>query len=450
MKTRVDFPFIMTSPFSFNSVRSIRAAAFFLVVALSVTITCELVFENSAWNTDIRKNKECIIREFTREDEPEMTAGVTPREGTNTTMFNFTLIIEDASDVSSVRLKIPNLLDIGVLGKIASGSNTTFWYRTSFSDLTHDTYAFSFEIRISTEIYILREPEMVFTISPIVSFAVTPFSGAEGTVFTFNMRYRDPGGNPPSYVLALIDNTSNYEMIKATYPENFANGVNYTVNSLDMGLEPGIHTYYPLVSVNGKNYSEHVRYKTFVVLDEIEETTEEKWYEDESCLFPLIFMMMLLLFSIINNLIMRSKMKKRRMATTGLYDGSQGLGSNRCSNCNSLVADDDTFCPHCGEYFDEETVCPECGNMISGEGAVCEKCGTTVQETKKNENILKREKWKDDIRKVRVDGNRVRRVRKARKTNTVKEETNGFMCSMCGAAVKGSASKCNECGTELE
>jgi len=326
------------------------------------------------------------------------------------------------------------------------------------------------------------------TFSPIVSFSVTPLSGVEGTMFTFNMRYLDPGGDPPSHVVLIIDNTSNYGMINATHPENFASGVNYTINlnSIEMELEPGIHSYYPDVGLNGSRYSEEDRYKTFVILPEIVETNEEKWYEDECCFIPLIFMVMLLLFSIINNLIMRSNMKKRRKAAAGSSGGTQALGTNSCSNCNSLVSDDDTFCPHCGEYFDDETVCPECGNVNLGDDTVCGKCGTTVRGIEIPEDIGNREKWKDEIRKTSRDPKRSPQVMKGTvkadavkadtvkadmvktdtvkadtvkadtvkadtvKTDTVKEDTDGFICSMCGAEVRANARKCNECGTELE
>ncbi|MDP7264615.1 MAG: zinc ribbon domain-containing protein [Candidatus Thermoplasmatota archaeon] len=430
-----------------------RLAALLLVIALSFTIYWGPLLQDPSWNVDIQNLEAGITHRPTRGEKPEMSGAVWPRDGTNNTKFNFTLTIVGAPYVNTVKLKITGHPDIDVLEKITPGSNTTFWYNSSFSDLANDTYAYSFEIEVSGDTYLHTGADQVFTIkfSPIVSFSVTPVSGMEGTEFTFNMKYLDPGGTPPTYVWAVIDNTSNYGMINATYPENFSKGVNYSISFQGMKFGPGTYTYYPVVRLNGRMYSDRYRIKTFVVLQEIEDTPEEKWYEDKCCFFPLIFMVMLLLFSIINNLIMRSKMKKRRMAGTAPLGGTQGLAGSRCSNCNSLVADDDTFCPHCGEYFEDEVFCPECGNIVPGEDATCEKCGITIRGKAITEDFQNREKWKDDIRKTRRETDRVPRVVKGTlMADSVKEDVDGFMCSMCGAAVKGSAGKCNECGTELE
>ena len=451
METRTSFPFIVKISSLANGRRFIKPVAFFLVIALSVIITWEPMFQNSLVNSDIENHEPAFIHERSRGDPP-MSAAVTPREGTNRTKFNFTLTIADAAYVSSVRLKIAELAYIDILVSTVSGSNTTYWYNGSFPDLAPDTYAFSFEIDTFTDNYSCTGGELVFIImfSPILSYSVTPPSGLEGTVFTFNMRYRDPGGEPPSYVVVVIDNTTHYEMIKATYPENFSKGVNYSTNSLGMKLGPGTHTYYPVVTLNETMYFDRHGFKTFVVLQDRKETGEEKWYEDQCCLFPLIFMVMLLLFSIINNRVMRSRMKKRKTAAPGPFGGARELGGDRCSNCNSPVSDDDTFCPHCGEYFEDETVCPKCGNVVLDEDAACEKCGFTVEGIDINENIRNREKWKDDVRKTSRASNRVPLVVKGTARTDAVNDEQGFICSICGAEVMGSALKCNECGTELE
>lgn len=177
-----------------------------------------------------------------------------------------------------------------------------------------------------------------------------------------------------------------------------------------------------------------------------------------------------------------------------------------CSECGAQVTGEATFCPHCGEYFEgEELECPNCKSILSEDDKSCPKCGKVFEkepeykdkdkiqkkklddsenEIKKPEKLFcsecggvvnanetrcpgcgllfekddlevgvkkKKEKQKQSDKQMKV-AKKITRAqeeqKKKKKEDLVADEL--YMCSICGAEIKGDLKKCPKCGTEFE
>jgi len=56
----------------------------------------------------------------------------------------------------------------------------------------------------------------------------------------------------------------------------------------------------------------------------------------------------------------------------------------QCPNCNGMVKESDTVCPHCGAMFvEDETAqfeCPACGTLVNADATTCSGCGAIFVE----------------------------------------------------------------------
>jgi len=373
-------------------------------------------------------------------DPRDLNASVFPRSGINGTLFSFNLSVPNDSGIISVELKIGNLSTVKMEDAVSMGKRTVFYRNIMLGPLPPGFYNYSFIINSTHGKFIFEDPAFhVEIVSPITSFMVTPLAGDEKTVFIFSVIYRNPSDEGPRSVNAAIDNTTHFEMRPTTSKNNFSQGVNYSINSLAMDLGPGRHTYYPVIWL--ENDRAHIPagngYVTFEIAGEKEKKkSEEEWYEDKCCFIPLVFLLMLLIFTIINNMRMKAKLKKRKRATPPDMAGMKTSGANQCSSCSTLVSSDDTFCPRCGETFDEpeETVCAECGNILREGDEFCTRCGLSFDRKIEEQVEKEREIWKKEIEELCGEN----------------ASDDKFICSMCGASVKGRENRCPRCNTEFE
>ncbi len=97
---------------------------------------------------------------------------------------------------------------------------------------------------------------------------------------------------------------------------------------------------------------------------------------------------------------------------------AEEVAINKCSNCGSIVSEDDDFCSVCGhsikalsETIETDGSCPKCGKTITNEDSYCPFCGTAIDKCKTNDTSK--------------------------------------LCTMCGAKINGNLSFCTVCGTKL-
>ena len=170
-----------------------------------------------------------------------------------------------------------------------------------------------------------------------------------------------------------------------------------------------------------------------------------------------------------------------------------------CSECGAQVTGEATFCPHCGEYFEEEEFqCPNCKTILSEDDKSCPKCGKVFEKEPEDKDKNKMQKKKSyepeklfcsecggvvkasetrcpgcgllfetDGLKAGVKKKKEKQIqsdklkKKARKITKAQEESRKrkdedsvadelYMCSICGAEIKGDLKKCPKCGTEFE
>jgi len=373
-------------------------------------------------------------------DIGDLNVSVFPQSGINGTLFTFDLSVPNDRGIGSVELKIENRTTQKMENVISIGNRTVFSRNTTLDSLPPGSYNYSFVINSTDGEFIFEDPAFhVAIVSPIASFMVTPLAGDKKTVFIFSVICLNPSDQGPRSVNAAIDNTTHFEMIPTTSKNNFSEGVNYSINSRDMNLGPGLHSYYPVIWLADDRA--HIPagngYMTFEIAGEKEKKkSKEEWYEDECCFIPMVFLLMLLIVIIINNMRMKAKLRKKKRVPPPEMGGMRTSGSNQCSNCNTLVSSDDTFCPRCGETFDEqgETVCAECGNILRESDEFCSQCGLSFDRKIEEQVEKERERWKKEIEEMVGDNAR----------------DDEFICSMCGASVKGRENRCPHCNTEFE
>ena len=440
-----------------KSIAPFFAFAFFILLMFS---PADISFSSVNTDTDIASGK-ILPWENRQRNTPaadiEMNATVSPKEGVlNLTLFNFTLSVPSTINVSGVLLRIGNATTLEMKNNWRSENRTIYWQDRYISSLSPGSYNFSFLLNTSNGTVDHTRENYSFTIRPpLVNITVEPSSGSEDERFVFSVTYRNPSGEAPLNVVAVIGNTTNRGMIPTTIPFNYSKGVSFVNDSLLRDLGPGPHSYYPVVSVGDRYYSARDEYVTFNITgDKKGGGGDDKWYDDECCLIPLVFFIFLFIFSMINNIIMRRRVKNRRSGSRNVPPpGSGGRGRNRCSNCNAIVGDEDSFCPKCGETFEDEIEleCPKCGYYSVGSEGFCPKCGVTFDRTIEVPRKSDRKKLKEEIRKLSADagqgpgGNR--NISLTVETADADEE---FICSMCGAAVRGKAYRCPKCGIEFD
>lgn len=373
-------------------------------------------------------------------DNSDLNASVFPPSGINGTLFSFDLSVPYDRGIVSAELKIENHSTVKMENAIPMGNRTVFSRNMILGSLAPGSYNYSFIINSTQGEFIFEDPSFHVEInSPIASFMVTPLAGDKRTVFIFSVKYLNPSDQGPRSVNAVIDNTSHFEMIPTTSKNNFSEGVNYSIDSRDMNLGPGRHSYYPVIWLadDRAHIPADNGYMTFEIAGEKEKKkSEEEWYEDECCFIPMVFLLMLLIVIIINNMRMKSKLRKEKRVPPPKMGGMRTSGANQCSNCNTVVSSDDTFCPRCGETFDEqgETVCAECGNILRESDEFCSQCGLSFNRKVEEQVEKERERWKKEIEEMVGDNAR----------------DDEFICSMCGASVKGRENRCPHCNTEFE
>ncbi len=231
------------------------------------------------------------------------------------------------------------------------------------------------------------------------------------------------------------------------------------------------------------------------------------------CTCLIIIIVVFITFLALNMYIMRKKVSASGLTQADLGMGgvkpevTKGGEIITCSECGAQVTGDAKFCPHCGEYFEgEELLCPVCKSIVSENDKICPNCGkvfdtkshkkgsgtkqtsstsTTEKDVRKSEKIYCSEcggvVGDKDIRcpgcgllfNGGIDSLKIHPQNKIKKMKrningkiatkvTAKEESKLnkkedkrhteeiYMCSICGAEIKGEATKCVKCGTEFE
>lgn len=76
----------------------------------------------------------------------------------------------------------------------------------------------------------------------------------------------------------------------------------------------------------------------------------------------------------------------------------------KCPNCNGDVSDKATKCVHCGYILKKETgiFCEECGAGLKENEKVCSNCGCPVENTNKQNNEVKKSKFRKSISKKKI------------------------------------------------
>lgn len=425
-------------------------------------------------NADVSCPDDAVDPNYADEARGNYTeANVYPVSGLNGTLFNFTLSLPTNTGPDAVRLTVGNCTRINVTNRFYKGNATVYHVEIKMAYLLPGRYPYSFNVSTANGSMNVGGPEHQFEIvSPIVSFMVLPAEGDGDTIFVFSVMYRDPSGAGPDHVNAAIDNGSHLPMRPSSVSDDHTLGVNYTASSSgkeNEGLYPGVHSYYPVIWIDGKAYSPVGRGNvTFSVRGEDGGGKDNTWYRNECCTIFAVFLLLLLIFSVLHSLIMRFRKQKRdKVPSTGEGGKGIGKGDSACSRCGNVVTAEDEFCTRCGDTFEHsyEIMCPGCGGSPNPKDDTCPDCGFPIGgmaasrpgeidkvSGKKGPGtvpahrlITNGDRKNDDVGVgvgVDVDDNA--------NIDDGDGDDDDFICSMCSATVGGRASRCPECGTEFE
>ncbi len=375
----------------------------------------------------------------------DFTANVTPAAGLDYTLFNFTIGVSTGKNITSITLCIGNASTITVLHHLISGGVRTYYVERSFPTFRPGTYNYTFIVETpgGRENVTGANPS-ISIVSAVRSFMVLPMSGTENTAFLFSVIYENPNGREPTGVSAVIDNNTHYPMRPASTSDDYVHGVNYTISSLSMGINAGVHSYYPVIWINETAHiSKNGTYVTFVIEGDEESGGEElEWFENNCCTILVVFIIMVIIMSILHNIIMRTRRKRGGgpPLSRGRGNGTR-VGESTCSGCGAMVIPEDTFCPRCGAYFEEggSISCSRCGGNMTDRDGICSKCGPAIHEGKED-RVRGRGAVRDGIDEVYTKENE----------STEDTDDDDFICSMCNTTVSGSMKQCPSCGTEFE
>jgi RNA polymerase subunit RPABC4/transcription elongation factor Spt4 len=267
-------------------------------------------------------------------------------------------------------------------------------------------------------------------------------------------------------------------------------------------------TYISLITGNSGKYQK-------VELTKKKKDSEDDWQNSILliCVCVMVVITVFILMLSINLYLARKKAGLDKINGIIFKDDVQrkGAGDQRtvvdgkelitCSECGTMVTEDASFCPHCGEYFEgEEFRCPGCDTKLREKDSSCPKCGRIFEDktekksdtkTKKNagkrtgklfcsecsavidENDtscpgcgleFKEKTHKEDGKKYKSMDEEIPNGKKEfahklteeeeaevqEKKENLDESEDVYMCSICGATVGESSKKCPKCGTELE
>jgi len=293
-----------------------------------------------------------------------------------------------------------------------------------------------------------------------------PVSGDTNDDFEFIIVYQDLEQKVPDYLYLYIADASESDdppPIQADLldVEYEIDGLTFTFPSKELD-DDGTYEYYFEASDPAGNVVE-----SDVKVLEVEkgEETSSSFFGDTTTVLCTITFITILVMFITAMVIFRRRTSEDVESDLG-WDKQQKEGRKAftCSECGAKVPANSDSCPKCGEDFEgEEFECPTCQTEVSEDSTKCPKCGTTFQDLdgssvtpssqhkgkgglpKDKDNVISRQSKGSHDKKESA-----KRVGPKATKGTDDLSGSEFICSICGAKVKGKSKKCSNCGMEFD